>query len=732
MPEMPALPGLLPALWEGFMLAVVCRSGQIQQVNPHLARALGFDALALQGRPLSSIAPEGAQGFNPTEVLDFLAHSRCWLGKLALRKADGGILLVQVTMVPLQDAQEQSDRVLLLATSTVRTQDFPVLVADTQERFHAMLEGLAAPVLLHAEGRIVYANQAMLSLSGYTLAALQAMPYEQLTHPDHRDALRQRVEARLRGDASRSRFENVLLDASGAVCWVDQTMGLLPVDGTPALLDTFVDLTVQRQGEARQAHALQMLAQIVEGNPVPTLVLNAQHEVTHWNRALEQVSSLPASEVVGTRDQWKAFYPSPRPVLADLIVDGAGDAQVSQHYEDRFKRSEVIPDAWQAEGFFPDAGRNGMWFVFTASPLRDAQGQVVGAIETLVDVTQRKRIELDLQRAHDELEHQVQERTAQLASANQQLALDNTQRREAEAELLERNAALEQLNQRLTQAQQQLVQSEKLASIGQLAAGVAHEINNPIGYVHSNIGSLERYIGDLFKTLEVYEKIARDAVAPEGNLAALEAARSACDVDFLKEDIPALVGECKEGITRVKKIVQDLKDFSRVDSSQEWQTADLHHGIDSTLNIVNNEIKYKADVVKEYGALPPVECLPSQLNQVFMNLLVNAAHAMGEARGRITIRTGTLGDRVWLEFGDNGSGIPPELQQKIFDPFFTTKPVGKGTGLGLSLSYGIIQKHHGVLSVHSEVGKGTVFRIELPTLQPKESQEKEDADVRNG
>lgn len=177
--------------------------------------------------------------------------------------------------------------------------------------------------------------------------------------------------------------------------------------------------------------------------------------------------------------------------------------------------------------------------------------------------------------------------------------------------------------------------------------------------------------------------------------------------------------------------MQDLKDFSRVDSSQEWQTADLHDGIDSTLNIVlvNNEIKYKVDVVKEYGALPPVECLPSQLNQVFMNLLVNAAYAMDQERGRITIRTGTAGDWAWLEFADNGGGIPPEIQQKIFDPFFTTKPVGKGTGLGLSLTYGIIQKHHGRIMVQSQVGKGTVFRIELPIVQPEPTTETETENV---
>jgi signal transduction histidine kinase len=292
-----------------------------------------------------------------------------------------------------------------------------------------------------------------------------------------------------------------------------------------------------------------------------------------------------------------------------------------------------------------------------------------------------------------------------------------TDRKNAEKALRQYQADLEKLvterTMQLSATKDQLVQSEKLASIGQLAAGVAHEINNPIGYVFSNIGTLEGYLSSLFTLLDAYE-VAESTFTDPAMLAGMKALRQKIDLAFLKEDIPLLMGESKEGISRVKRIVQDLKDFSRVDSTQEWQWADLHQGIDSTANIVANEIRYKADVVKEYGDLPEVECLPSQLNQVFMNLLVNSAHAMGEARGRITIRTGVVGDTVWLEFSDTGSGIPEEIRQKVFDPFFTTKPVGKGTGLGLSLSYGIVQKHHGQIELRSEVGKGSTFRITLP------------------
>ena len=277
------------------------------------------------------------------------------------------------------------------------------------------------------------------------------------------------------------------------------------------------------------------------------------------------------------------------------------------------------------------------------------------------------------------------------------------------------------LIEKLHNAQNQLLQSDKMASIGQLAAGVAHEINNPIGYVNSNLGALKKYLKDIFTMLEAYEQ-AEPLLAPNPDTAArVKALRDKLDIEFLKNDIGALMKESEEGISRVKKIVQDLKDFSHVDES-EWQFVDLHKGLESTLNVVRNEIKYKVEVIKEYGDLQKVECLPSQINQVFMNILVNAAHAI-ENLGTITIRTGMQGEEAWVEFADTGKGIQPENLKRIFEPFFTTKPVGKGTGLGLSLSYSIIQKHHGRITVASEVGKGTTFRIFLPVTQPAKKQE---------
>lgn len=271
---------------------------------------------------------------------------------------------------------------------------------------------------------------------------------------------------------------------------------------------------------------------------------------------------------------------------------------------------------------------------------------------------------------------------------------------------------LQALTEQLSAAQAQLIQSEKMATIGQIAAGVAHEINNPVGYIGSNLGILQGYIGDIERLLDALMEAS--AAVPEGHIArqALESVLARIDVAFLRQDLPELVDESIEGVTRVKQIVQDLKDFSHA-AEEEWSCADIHRGLDCTLNIVNNEIKYKADVLREYGDLPLIECMAPQLNQVFMNLLVNASHAIDD-RGTITLRTGTQDDWVWVEVADTGCGIPAENLKDIFNPFFTTKPVGAGTGLGLALVHDIVQKHRGRVDVSSEAGKGTTFRVWLP------------------
>jgi len=274
----------------------------------------------------------------------------------------------------------------------------------------------------------------------------------------------------------------------------------------------------------------------------------------------------------------------------------------------------------------------------------------------------------------------------------------------------------QQLITRLSEAHDQLLQSEKMASIGQLAAGVAHEINNPIGFVNSNMGTLRHYVGTLMSVIDGYSQAVQQAAPGTPLATAIEAIGREAELGYLKDDIADLVRESMDGLKRVRDIVQALKDFSHVGQT-DWQYADVHAGLDTTLNIVANEIKYKATVEKQYGRLPDIKCLASQLNQVFMNLLVNAAQAIHN-RGVITIATGAANGWVWIRISDNGCGIPQQNLKRVFEPFFTTKPVGSGTGLGLSLSYSIVNKHGGRIEVVSTPDVGTTFTIHLPVVPP--------------
>ena len=289
---------------------------------------------------------------------------------------------------------------------------------------------------------------------------------------------------------------------------------------------------------------------------------------------------------------------------------------------------------------------------------------------------------------------------------------DMTEIKGVSAELEGKNQALQNAYGELKQAQSHLLQQEKMASIGQLAAGVAHEINTPMGYISCNLNSLIKYgtrIGD-FIALEA------ELLAEAGVQELLERqaeGRKTYKIDFILNDINDLVHESIDGCERVKTIVLNLKGFSRIDQATH-QTVDIHECLDSTINIVWNELKYKTKMIKDYQATRPLVCFPQQLNQVFMNLLVNASHAI-EKEGLITIKTWEDEAVLFIAISDNGSGIAPENLSHIFEPFFTTKEVGKGTGLGLSIVYDIVTKnHHGDILVDSKLGEGTTFTVKLP------------------
>ena len=406
------------------------------------------------------------------------------------------------------------------------------------------------------------------------------------------------------------------------------------------------------------------------------VILDADCNIIFWNRFMQIHSNIPEDEIKGKN-------------LFEMFPDLKGSG-IEKKIHSVFLLKNLAFTSWEYRPFlfkFPNThsvigGDKWMQQDCTFSPMIDDSGNVTHVCLSVFDSTNTAAYQKKLLRTS--------------------------------GSLIKQRNKLSELNKKLEEAQSQLLQSEKMAAVGQLAAGVAHEINNPVGYVNSNLSALTGYIDDLLNMLAAYEVCEPLLDGDNASVGALMQTKEKVDIGYLKEDLVDLLSESKEGLDRVKRIVQDLKDFSHVDEA-EWQYVDLHKGIDSTLNVVNNEIKYKADVVKNYGNIPEVRCLSSQINQVFMNLLVNAAHAIAE-HGTITITTGTEADGVWIEIEDTGSGISKDKISRIFEPFFTTKPVGTGTGLGLSLSYNIIQKHKGKISVDSEPGKGSKFHIWLPKV----------------
>ncbi|MBI4230658.1 MAG: hypothetical protein HY608_07460 [Planctomycetes bacterium] len=275
----------------------------------------------------------------------------------------------------------------------------------------------------------------------------------------------------------------------------------------------------------------------------------------------------------------------------------------------------------------------------------------------------------------------------------------------------------ERLHRELQGNQAQLVHSEKMAGLGQIAAGVAHEINNPVGFIMSNLGTLTGYVSTFKGLLDEYQRFSsafqegRSGEAAE-ILARIQEIIEKEDLDYVRKDVDQLLSESAEGTHRIKEIVQSLKSFAHIDEAQVKE-ANVNDCIETTLKVIWNELKYKCKVLKRLGDLPPIRCYPGQLNQVFMNLLINAAQAIPE-RGEIRIETEASDKDVIVRISDTGTGIPEENLAKLFTPFFSTKPVGKGTGLGLSIAFGIIQKHGGRIDARSTVGKGTTFTIHLP------------------
>jgi two-component system NtrC family sensor kinase len=329
-------------------------------------------------------------------------------------------------------------------------------------------------------------------------------------------------------------------------------------------------------------------------------------------------------------------------------------------------------------------------------PQRVRDALRLGAVDYLIKPCELGVLQLSVERA---LERRILQRTARVYKSH--LESQNI-------ELANRKRELERL-------QGQLVHTEKMASLGQLSAGIAHELNNPAGFVYGNMELLQGYISDLTRLFHAYDEI----VLPADAAPVIATIKTEIGYEKLIDDLKSITADCCEGAQRICDVVKNLRLFSRLDEA-ELKSVDIHAGIDSTIRLLSSYFRTGGVVLRhDYNYLPAVSCYASQLNQVWMNLLVNAAQAVG-GQGEVTISTRLETDFVAVTISDNGKGIPEDQLSRIFDPFFTTKPVGEGTGLGLSISYGIVERHGGTIEVVSEVGKGTSFTVRIP-FQVKES-----------
>lgn len=416
-----------------------------------------------------------------------------------------------------------------------------------------------------------------------------------------------------------------------------------------------------------------ILLQAVEQNPASIVITSPQGEILYVNQQFCKVTGYAFEEVVGQ---------NPR------VLKGPDG------FTDYVQLWATLLAGKQWQGEFKNRRKDGSnyWELASISPIFDDDGTILYFLAIKEDISERKQVE--------ELLHVTVSQATQLTSS---LEFKNFELETAQKEL-------DEAYQQLKLTQSQLLQREKMASIGQLAAGVAHEINNPMGFISSNLRSLGKYVEKMVGYIDFIEGQVK-AGAPQ-LWSKLDAERKKNKIDYLVEDSADLIGESLDGAERVKEIVLNLKSYSRVDAAEE-QRADINACLADTITIAGNEIKYKATLEQIFGELPELFCRPQELNQVFMNLLLNAAQAI-EGQGHIRVETSFDQGVIKVEISDNGPGIPAEIQQRIYEPFFTTKEVGQGTGLGLSICYDIIQRHGGEILLESEVGRGSCFTLLLP------------------
>ncbi len=516
------------------------------------------------------------------------------------------------------------------------------------------------------DGKWLRVNQRLCDIVGYSYEELQMLTFQDITHPDDLEDQMQYIRQLLSGEIQNYSLEKRYLRKDRSIVWIDLTVSLRrSSQGTPKYMIAVVEDISDRK------HAQAELDRIF-----------------HLSFDMLAVASFDG--------YYKRLNPAWQKTLGYTIEELLAEPFLSFiHPEDINKSLAVFKDLKEdiTLPYFENRLRcrdsSYKWLAWTAVPVI-SEGLIYCVAR---DITERKQVEEAL--------------------------------RESEARERSKATELEEALEELKQTQSQLIHSEKMSSLGQLVAGIAHEINNPVNFIYGNLSHASEYASDILGLLQLYQNHYHNPSSE------IQEEREAIDIEFIMEDLPKLLSSMKVGADRIREIVISLRNFSRLDEGKMKQV-NIHEGIDSTLMILHNRLKPRSDrpgvqLLKEYGNLPLVECYPGQLNQVFMNIITNAIDAMEEHRREadanqppcIKITTQVIdNDRVVIRIADNGPGMTENVRKHLFDAFFTTKPVGVGTGLGLSISHQIVvEKHRGQLHCCSEKGKGTEFAIEIPIHQ---------------